>query len=204
MLELLKKAPCTIVLVASNVLVFFGLTLFGMTEDPTYMLRHGAMSVSFIFERHEYYRIFTSMFLHFGFEHMMGNMVMLGVLGWQLEVELGRIKYMVLYLISGLCGQIAMIWYDIIVSSDIPFAGASGAVFGVLGALMWIGIKKKGRVGTISSRGLLFVVALSLYYGFTSPGVANLAHVGSLVAGFLLGILLYRDNRGKDSPFFRD
>lgn len=187
-----KKAPCTVVLVAINVIIFLVLSLFGMTENSIFMLDHGAMYVPFVLENHEYYRIFTSMFLHFGFEHLMGNMVMLGILGWQLELELGKVKYCVLYILSGLCGQFAMIGYDIYTNNMVPFAGASGAVFGVIGALLWVAIKKRGRVGMVSDKGLLAMIALSLFYGFTTPGIANMAHVGSLAAGFLLSILIYR------------
>lgn len=187
-----KKAPCTITLIAINVVIFFGLTMFGATEDSEFMLRHGAMYVPYLQDKGEYYRIFTSMFLHYGFDHMMGNMVMLGALGWQLEEELGTIKYIILYLVSGLCGQFAMIGYDIYWDHYVPFAGASGAIFGVVGALLYVAIRNKGHVGSVSGMGLAFMIGISIYYGFTNPGIANFAHIGSLVAGFILGMLLYR------------
>lgn len=198
-MEHFKKAPCTFILVAVNVIVFFVLTSFGMTEDPVFMMDHGAMYVPYLFEGHGYYRIFTSMFLHFGFDHLMGNMVMLGLLGYQLEQELGSIKYIVLYLVSGLCGEFAMIWYDIYMDHFLPSAGASGAIFGVIGALLYVAGRNRGRVGSVSWKGLLFMIIVSVYYGFTTPGIANFAHIGSLIGGFLLCILLYRKPKSNTS-----
>lgn len=198
-----KEAPCTAMLVAVNIIIFFVLTMFGATEDSVFMLEHGAMYVPYLQERQEYYRIFSSMFLHYGFEHLMGNLVMLGLLGWQLEVELGSVKYIILYLVSGLCGQFAMVWYDVYTNNYVPFAGASGAIFGVIGALLYVTVRNRGHLGRVSGSGLLAMIVISVYYGFTTPGIANLAHVGSLVAGFILAILLYRkrDYEGSSTPF---
>ena len=80
-------------------------------------------------------------------------------------------------------------------------AGASGAIFGVIGALLYVAVRNRGRIGNISGRGILFMVVVSLYYGFTSGGVDNLAHIGGLVSGFLLGVLLYWKRKGKRSRF---
>ena len=186
-----KKAPCTIALVGINVIVFFLLTFRGMTEDPMFMLRHGAMYVPMVLEKGEYYRLFTSMFLHFGFSHLMNNMLTLGLLGWQLELEIGTIKFAVIYLLSGLGGNVLSGLYEFRVEEYAVSAGASGAIFGIIGALLYIAIRNHGRVGNVSGRGILFMIVLSLYYGFTSTGIDNLAHIGGLVTGFLCGILLY-------------
>ena len=192
-----KKAPCTIALVGINVIVFFFLTFQGMTEDPVFMLGHGAMYVPMVLERGEYYRLFTSMFLHFGFSHLMNNMLTLGLLGWQLELEIGTIKFAVIYLLSGLGGNVLSGLYEVRVEDYAVSAGASGAIFGIIGALLYVAIRNHGRVGNVSGRGILFMIVLSLYYGFTSTGIDNLAHIGGLVTGFLCGILLYWKRNGK-------
>ena len=83
-------------------------------------------------------------------------------------------------------------------------AGASGAVFGIIGALLYVVIRNKGQIGTISGRGLVFMVILSLYYGFTSSGVDNLAHIGGLIAGFVLGVLLYWKRNRKRRMYARN
>lgn len=193
------EAPCTAVIAAVNVIVFFVLTFGGMTEDAGYMLSHGAMYVPYITERGEWYRLFTSMFLHFGFQHLMNNMVIFVLLGWNLEVEIGKIKYLIIYFASGLCGNILSMAGDMRTGEYVVSAGASGAIFGVIGALLYVALRNRGRIGNVSGRGILFMVIISLYYGFTSGGVDNLAHIGGLVSGFLLGVLLYWKRKGKNS-----
>lgn len=195
-----KKAPCTIALVGINVIVFFLLTFQGMTEDPMFMLGHGAMYVPMVLEKGEFYRLFTSMFLHFGFSHLMNNMLTLGLLGWQLELEIGTIKFAVIYLLSGLGGNVLSGLYEFQTADYAVSAGASGAIFGIIGALLYIAIRNQGRVGNVSGRGILFMIILSLYYGFTSTGIDNLAHIGGLVTGFLCGILLYWKRYSKPAP----
>ncbi|GFI43057.1 MAG: rhomboid family intramembrane serine protease [Dorea sp.] len=191
------SAPCTILLAAINVIVFFILTSQGMTEDGLFLLEHGAMYVPRIMEDEEYYRLFSSMFLHFGFEHLMNNMVTLVLLGWNLEIEIGKFKFLVIYILSGLGGNFLSAWYEVWTADYSISAGASGAIFGVIGALLYVAMRNRGRIGDISGRGIVFMIILSLYYGFTSSGVDNLAHIGGLITGFVLGILLYWKRNGK-------
>ncbi len=197
------NAPCTVLLAAINVIVFIVLTSQGMTEDGAFLLEHGAMYVPNVTEQGEYYRLFTSMFLHFGFEHLMNNMVVLVLIGWNLELETGKVKYLIIYLVSGLGGNILSAWWEILTADYAISAGASGAVFGLIGALLYAAIRNHGRIGEVSGRGIAFMILVSLYYGFTSSGVDNTAHIGGLVTGFLLGILLYRKRNREDGTFAR-
>lgn len=193
------KAPCTVLLVAANVIVFLALSFQGMTEDGRFMLQHGAMYVPYVIGKGEYYRLFTSMFLHFGYDHLFNNMIALAAMGWNLELDMGKIKYLIVYFVSGLAGNILSAWWDIQTGSMAVSAGASGAIFGIIGALLYVAIRNRGRIGDISGRGLVAMVVLTLYYGFTSGGVDNMAHIGGLAAGFLTGILLYRKRNDKYS-----
>lgn len=197
------NAPCTILLAAVNVIVFIILTSQGMTEDGAFLLEHGAMYVPNVTEQGEYYRLFTSMFLHFGFEHLMNNMVVLVLIGWNLEMEIGKAKYLIIYLMSGLGGNLLSAWWEIQTADHAISAGASGAVFGLIGALLYAAIRNHGRIGEVSGRGIVFMIIVSLYYGFTSSGVDNMAHIGGLVTGFFLGILLYRKHDCEDGTFAR-
>ena len=133
----MKRQNCTILLIAINVIVFFALSFFGMTEDAEYMLEHGAMYVPYMLEGEGYYRLFTSMFLHFGIDHLANNMVMLGAIGWNLEYEIGKIKFLIIYLGSGLAGNILSAFGDLMTGEYAVSAGASGAVFGIIGALLY-------------------------------------------------------------------
>jgi len=175
---------------AVNIIVFFALSFIGMTEDASFMAEHGAMFVPYVTEQGEYYRIFTSMFLHFGFQHLMNNMVMLIAIGYTLEHEVGKFRFFIIYLISGLGGTFLSMWQDIHTGQYAVAAGASGAIFGLLGATLLIAARNRGRVGEISGRGLLFTVGISLYFGYANGGVDNFAHIGGLLTGMILAVLL--------------
>ena len=189
------EAICTVALIVINIVVFFILTMFGDTEDAVFMLQHGAMYEPYIIEGHEYYRIFTCLFLHFGITHLLNNMVLLGALGWNLELEIGKVRFVIIYFASGIVGNIVSLFYDLTLEQPAVSAGASGAIFGLMGALLYVVIANRGRLGRLSGRGMLVMVILSLYFGLTSTGVDNLAHIGGLVSGFLLAVLLYRRNQ---------
>ncbi len=191
----MKKPVCTISLAAVNVIVFLGLSFLGMTEDAGFMLEHGAMYVPYVVEYKEYYRIFTSMFLHFGFQHLMNNMVMLLVIGITLEREIGKIKFLLIYFVSGLGGTMLSMWHAVFTGNYAVAAGASGAIFGLMGAMLYIAARNHGCVGQISGRGLLFSVVVSLYLGYTGGGVDNFAHIGGALAGGVMAVLLYRKRK---------
>lgn len=109
-----KKLPiCTIAIAAANVLIFLGLSFMGMTEDSAFMMEHGAMYVPYLMNGERYYTLITSMFLHFGFSHLMNNMVMLLVIGYSLEPEIGKIRFLLIYLGSGLMGNLVSAWFDV-------------------------------------------------------------------------------------------
>ena len=186
------EAIGTVALIVINIAVFFILTMFGDTEDAVFMLQHGAMYEPNIIEGHEYYRIFTCLFLHFGITHLLNNMVLLGALGWNLELEIGKVRFVIIYFASGIIGNIVSLFYNLTLEQPAVSAGASGAIFGLMGALLYVVIANRGRLGRLSGRGMLVMVILSLYFGLTSTGVDNLAHIGGLVSGFLLAVLLYR------------
>ena len=182
-----KKLPiCTIAIAVANVLIFLGLSFMGMTEDSAFMMEHGAMYVPYLMNGE-----------HFGFSHLMNNMVMLLVIGYSLEPEIGKIRFLLIYLGSGLMGNLVSAWFDVSQGSYAVSAGASGAIFGIVGALLYVAIRNHGRVGEISTRGLVLMAGLSLYYGFTAQGVDNAAHIGGLISGFLLAVLTYWKHKPK-------
>lgn len=200
------EAVCTTVIIVINVAVFLILSLFGNTEDAVFMLQHGAMYEPMVTQQHEFYRIFTSMFLHFGITHLLNNMVLLGALGWNLELEIGKIRFLIIYLVSGIGGNLFSLYFGISAETYAVSAGASGAIFGLMGALLYVVIANRGRLGRLSGRGMLFMVVLSLYFGFTSSGVDNWAHIGGLITGFVMAVILYRrkDSYGDSyGPYIR-
>lgn len=186
------EALCTTSLIIINAAVFLILTIFGDTEDGLYMMQHGAMYTPAIIQGHEYYRLFTCLFLHFGIDHLLNNMVILGALGWNLELEIGKVRFLIIYFVSGIAGNILSLRFDMMTGREVVSAGASGAVFGLMGALLYVVIANRGGLGRLSGRGMLIMVILSLYFGLTSSGVDNTAHIGGLVSGFVMAVILYR------------
>ena len=182
----------TIILIIINVLVFLILEVIGQTESAVFMMEHGAMYPPYIQENGEYWRLFTAMFLHFGLKHLLHNMVMLGAAGQILERAVGKIKFIVIYLIAGLGGSILSYMQMLQNEEYAVSAGASGAVFGIVGALAWVVILHKGSYETLTGTGMLVMIALCLYYGVSTGNVDNWGHIGGLVMGFLMGIVCAR------------
>lgn len=88
-----KAAPLTFIIGIANIVTFLGLSFIGMTEDGHFMLEHDAMYVPYILEKSEYYRLFTSMFLHFGISHLVNNMLSLFLFGINLGKKAGTVKF---------------------------------------------------------------------------------------------------------------
>ena len=181
----------TILLVASNIVTYIILELLGDTTDALFMLDHGAMYPNFIFYNDQWYRFFTSMFLHFGPAHLVNNMLMLFLLGRELEKALGKLRYLIVYLGAGVGGSILSFAMAIRQNDMIVSAGASGAIFGIVGGLLAVILVHKGRYQYFTAKRMIFMAALSLYFGFTSSNVDNYCHVGGLVCGFVLTLVCY-------------
>lgn len=199
-----KKPVCTVVLAAVNIVVFLILSFGGQTEDGIYMMKHGAMYVPYVLEQGEYYRLFTSMFLHFGFPHLMNNMVTLFVLGWNVEPIVGKVRFAAIYLLSGLGGNILSMAVDVLGQDYSISAGASGAIFGLTGALLCLVLMNHGRVGNVTKQGMTAMIVLSLYSGFAGGGVDNMAHIGGLLTGLIVTFLLCWKRNLKRSSAIRD
>lgn len=178
-----------------NVLCFLYLELQGSTENAGFMLAHGAMFAPLVVDHGQYYRLVTSVFMHFGVSHLMNNMLVLFVLGDNLERALGHVKYLIFYLLCGVGANLVSMTVNLMTGSLSVGAGASGAIFGVVGGLVYAVGVNRGRLEDLTSRQLGVMILLTLYHGFTSMNIDNAAHIGGLAAGILLGILLYRKPR---------
>lgn len=186
--------PVTLSIVAINVLAFVVLSFMGNTEDAGFMARHGAMTWDLVVKDGEYYRLLTAMFLHFGPAHLLQNMLVLILTGSRMERAVGRVRYLVLYLGAGLFASVFSMYFTLRTSGSVA-AGASGAIFGVMGGIAMLLLKdtisgKKRYFKEIGLTGILFMVFCAASYGFTSTGVDNAAHIGGLLGGFLLAAVL--------------
>ncbi len=179
----------TILLVAVNVLVYFYTEATGSSLDVDHMIRMGGMYEP-LFMEGEYYRIITHFFLHFGMEHLGNNMLSLIVLGYAIEGNLGKARYVILYFLSGILAGFSSIVYNVMVTGEaVVSCGASGAIYGLMGALLVMLILRRHQLKTEIPRFMLFII-LSSYSGMRDASIDGAAHVGGLVAGFIVCSLM--------------
>jgi TPR repeat protein/membrane associated rhomboid family serine protease len=181
-------------LVAINVLVFVAM----LPAGAGFLVPNGQVHVQWgsnfgpLTTDGQWWRLFTCMFLHFGVIHLALNMWALYENGRVAERLYGNFYFLVLYLFAGLAGSLASVLWNPVVNS----AGASGAIFGVLGGLLAFTIVKRNRVPPsvmkAQRNSTLAFILYSLVYGFSHQGIDNAAHVGGLAGGFLVGLLLAR------------
>lgn len=185
-----SRGKITLTLVVVNILVFFVMDFRGGTENVAYMLAHGAAYGPLILENKEYYRLFTSMFLHFGIEHLFGNMLTLIFLGDLLEKMIGKFRFILIYFLGGLAGNLLSLAKEMITGNYAVSAGASGAIFAVVGALVFLVVRHRGKLPGTSGQRLAVLALLTLADGFVSTGVDYMAHLGGMAAGFVLAAIL--------------
>lgn len=153
--------------------------------------------------------LFTSMFMHAGWAHLLGNMVYLWIFGDNVEDRFGHVKFLIFYIICGLAATFAQLIFN--TTSSIPNLGASGAIAGVLGA--YIVLFPKGKINVMQGQraiqvpallviGLWFVLQFFSGIGSLSTtadtgGVAYMAHIGGFLAGILLTFLFRGSDRSK-------
>lgn len=184
------------IIILANIVVYILLEAKGSTENSMYMLRKGALNVDLVKEQGEYYRIFTSMFMHAGFSHLFNNMFVLWYIGDNLERAVGHTRYFIMYLAGGLLANLAALFCYDIMDVNVCCVGASGAIFSVVGALFYIVIVNKGKLEDLTAVKLGIYIFLSIYLGIQSATTSNSAHIGGLVAGIILAMIIYRRRKG--------
>lgn len=188
-----RLTPVNMIIVALNVFCFILVIVlnggYAATLDSDTMLRMGALSYD-TFISGKWYQIITSMFLHFGITHLFNNMILLIYAGCQLEQMVGKMRYLLLYVGSGIVGNAASLWYYYSIGEYAVSAGASGAIFGVIGALLVILAWNRTNNAETTPRRLFFLAFITIYYGMTTIGVDNAAHIGGLISGIFGGFLL--------------
>ncbi|MFJ4165694.1 rhomboid family intramembrane serine protease [Microbacterium sp. NPDC089698] len=141
----------------------------------------------------EPWRLLTTLLVHGNFIHLGLNMLALWMVGQSLEPLIGRAKFLTLYLVSGLAGSVGVA----LMSPGTPTVGASGAIFGLLAALLVVGRHLGANV-----IGILVVLVINFVYGFIVPGVAWQAHIGGAVAGALVALIYVRTSGRGTTKFW--
>jgi rhomboid protease GluP len=187
-----EKAAITYSLMAVNILIFlFTAYLSGSFIDINInvLVALGAKYNRAI-ENGQWYRLFTSMFLHGGLIHLAANMYSLYSIGPLVENLYDRAKFIMIYIFSGLVAAFFSFWFSNAVS-----VGASGAIFGILGVLLVFSLKERKRLGKDFFISIASSVAVNLYIGLTLPNIDNYAHLGGLIGGAVLGLLLSHNKK---------
>jgi len=190
--EYFLRFPATTILLAINILVFVAMllghvSLYGPTTDQ--LVAWGGNSGEKVLLMNQWWRILTAAFIHIGIVHLVMNMWALWVLGTLAEVVLGPYLYLAIYLTCAISGALASLYANPVVAG----AGASGALMGVLGALISVlkfaGLPLPSEVLRSTIRSLVQGAALTLLIGVL-PRVDNAAHIGGLMCGLIIGLLL--------------
>mgnify|MGYP004445017211 FL=1 len=179
-----KKPTATYSLILICILIFILMYILGNGSEDTYTLLKFGANLDALTKNGQYYRLFTSMFLHIGIIHLLCNMYSLYIIGREVEIVFTKKKYLIIYLLSGIAGSILSLAFN----HNTVCAGASGAIFGLLGALLYFGYYYRAYLGASVTRSILPVVIINLIIGFASTGIDNAAHIGGLVGGILIAM----------------
>ena len=182
-----KFPVVTYCLIALNLIFFFVPYFFGESQSILLELCVHGPSIRY----GQYYRLLTGAFIHSGLMHLVFNCYTLYVIGSQLESFLGKAKFTVIYFISALFGSLT----SIIFNGNTASVGASGAIFGLMGSLLYFGYHYRVYLGNVMKSQILPLVLINLVLGFVVQGVDNAAHIGGLIGGALITIALGVKNK---------
>lgn len=167
-------------------LMFILTAISGGLTNTDVLVRFGA-KVNSLIQEGEIWRLLTSTFLHLNIFHLGFNLYALWALGPFAEQRYGHSRFIVIYLMSGMGGSAASYYFSPAIS-----VGASGAIFGLLGALLIYSWRRPQVWKTGLGRNLVIIIAINLAFGFSQPGIDNYAHLGGLVTGIILGALFHK------------
>jgi len=190
----------TNIIIAINVAVYVVVLILSATigggigsllSPDQHVLVNAGAQYNVLVAQGQVWRIFTAMFLHFNLLHIGLNMLSLFLIGAVVEIFYGKWRYLLIYLLSGIAGGIVTYF---VMPPETLAAGASGAIFGVFGALGVFYLANRqalGRYGAGAITNWLFWLGLNLVFGFTNSGSIGIwDHIGGLVAGMIIGALL--------------
>jgi rhomboid protease GluP len=177
-----EKPWITYILIAVNIVIWLVLEIYARTKgvDATSLLIDFGAKENALIMMGEYWRFLTPVFLHNGITHLAVNSYSLYILGTTVERLMGRGRFLFIYIMAGLMGSIASFIF-----SMAPSVGASGAIFGLLGALIYYGIEHPALFKRGFGKSILMTLVLNIVYGFSVPRIDNFGHFGGLIGGFL-------------------
>lgn len=191
-----KKPMITFILLTINIVIFMLMYSLGNGSEDTQTLIDFGANYVLKTKNGEYLRLILSAFLHIGVVHLILNMYSLFITGREVEYFYGKVKYIIIYLFSAIMGSL----FTVALSADNTVAaGASGAIFGLLGSILYFGYHYRGYIGNSIISQIIPIVIINLYIGFTTPGIGNAAHIGGLIGGYIISMAVGFDNNGEKS-----
>ncbi|WP_248924896.1 rhomboid family intramembrane serine protease [Paenibacillus hamazuiensis] len=182
--QYLRLYPITVLILCINIGLFIAMALQGGSQNQATLLKFGAMvnEAPYI---SDYWRYIAACFLHIGFDHLLFNCFSIFVFAPPLERLLGKTQYLVFYLGCGFAGNAA----SALLSSDVHMsAGASGAIYGIYAAFIYLGVFRRHLLDEASRKTIYTVVGLGVVYSLVMPQINFIGHLG----GFAAGLLLFR------------
>ncbi|MEG0794540.1 MAG: rhomboid family intramembrane serine protease, partial [Bacilli bacterium] len=180
-----KKIFITKSLIVVCIIMFTLMYIFGNGSTDTLTLLNFGANYGPLVKAGEIWRLLTCAFLHIGLTHLIVNMYSLYVIGNQVENFIGKIKFLIIFIVSAISGSL----FSIIGGTSVS-AGASGAIFGLLGALLYFGYHYRLYLGEVLKRQIIPIIILNLIIGFVVPGIDISAHIGGLIGGYLITMAL--------------
>lgn len=185
-----KDYMATYILIAANIIMFLISAIMSrniMSIDVGTLYKLGANNTLLVNYYHQFWRLVTCMFLHGGIFHILCNMYALYYLGMQLERIFGKAKFITIYFVSGIAAScLSNMFNDYRVLSE----GASGAIFGLLGALLVYYIKERNRINKGAIENIAVIIILNLFIGLRASNIDNFAHIGGLIFGIIISFIL--------------
>lgn len=183
-----KYMMLTNILIAVNLLVFLISAWISKNifDIDIYTLIIMGAKVNSLIDKGQVWRLITCAFLHGGLIHIFFNMYALKILGPEIEYVYGKVKYLVIYLLSAIAASI----FSYIFGPQSVSVGASGAIFGLFGAMLIFGIKHRKQMGKAYMMNILQVIFVNVIIGISSSNIDNAAHFGGLIVGALIALLL--------------
>lgn len=188
-----KKPVITYTLLILNVLIFI-IMLFGYADQLKINLGNNYLLV----QGGQFYRLFTCMFLHADLMHLACNMYALYLLGRQVERYYGSLKYLFIYLVSGLLGSV---FSAVFMSANTLSIGASGAIFGLLGSIAYFSYHYRATIQEFLKGSVIPVIVVNLAMGFMIPGIDFYAHIGGLIGGILTSMIIGIGDKSRKKDF---
>lgn len=187
-----KQPIVTYIIMAICIILFILMELSGGSTNSQTLLKYGA-NLDVLVKNGEYYRLFTCIFLHIGIMHLLCNLYSLYVIGREVENLFGKIKYIIIFILSGIFGSIMSLAF----THNTISAGASGAIFGLLGALLYFGMHYRTYLGEAIKRSIIPIIVVNLIIGFFAEGIDLAAHIGGLVGGVLVAMMVGVPDKSK-------